>query len=135
MGDIQWNDNLKLGNETVDAQHRKLFELASELVSCLDGKCDLPMLYKALDFLIDYTVQHFNEEEALQIMYKYPDYNNHKKLHEDFRIGVGELIGNFRKSGSMAALSASIRLFIVDWLVHHIQIEDQKLGAYMRSKK
>ena len=37
-----------------------------------------------IEELKDYTVYHFNTEEELFIKYKYPEYDEHKKEHDDF---------------------------------------------------
>jgi len=128
---IAWSDEYKLGNALVDDQHRRLFELLSELVeACITGS-DLEKLQATLSFLVDYTINHFNDEEALQLQYGYPDYIRHKQLHEDFKGTVGELVKQFQESGSSEELSSNVNKVIVKWLVSHIQREDKRIGLYI----
>jgi hemerythrin len=129
---IAWNDDYKLGNEQVDAQHYRLFQLLSNLIgSCMDGT-DIEKLRETLDFLVNYTVQHFNDEEALQIRYNFPDYDRHKQLHEAFKETVGMLVQKFIDSGSSAELSIDISKIVAQWLINHIKREDLKIGYHIR---
>jgi len=137
MGEIKhgiaWSDDYKLGNEKVDEQHRRLFELVSELVaSCMEGH-SAEKLRETLGFLIDYTIRHFNDEEALQLQFDYPDFGRHRELHEDFKKQVDGLVRSFRKSGCTEELSNNLNKIVVRWLVTHIQNEDKKIGDHIRS--
>ena len=132
---IAWNDIYKLGNEQVDLQHKKLFELVNDLIaSCTNGS-DLAKLSDTLNFLVNYTIRHFHYEEELQLRHNYPEYDSHKKLHEEFKKTVGELVARFHENGSSARLSADINKVVIRWLISHIQREDKKIGAFIRSKQ
>lgn len=129
---IAWDDRFKLGQEEVDAQHKRLFELVSELVSqCMEG-INAEKLKETLDFLVSYTVQHFYDEESLQVRYNFPEYKEHKQKHEDFKNVVGELAGRFIESGSSEDLSNDVNKVVVRWLVNHIQRDDKKIGEHIR---
>ena len=132
MQGIVWDERLKLDNEKVDSQHKRLFELLSELVKqCTDG-CNVEKLRETLDFLSDYTVQHFYDEESLQIQYNFPGYTRHKQLHEDFKKVVGDLVQRFAESGSSKELSDDVNKIVVRWLISHIQQEDKKIGKHIQ---
>ena len=129
---IAWSDKYKLGNAQVDSQHRRLFELVSELVTyCMDGT-DTGKLKDTLDFLVYYTIRHFDDEEALQLQYNYPEYSRHKQLHEDFKVTVGELVQRFEQNGSSTELSNDVNKIIVRWLINHIQHEDMKIALHIQ---
>jgi hemerythrin len=136
MGDIQyglaWQDSYRLGDKKVDAQHRQLFELLSELIkSCMDDSV-AKKLHVTLEFLVDYTVKHFYDEESLQVQTNYPDYRRHKQLHEDFKVTVGEIVEKFDRDGSSEELSNDLNKIVAQWLVKHITVEDKKIGEYLR---
>jgi len=132
---IAWSEIYALGEPNVDMQHKMLFEQLSSLIDSCEGGTQLEKVKDALDFLVGYTVRHFNDEEALQISCGYPEYENHKKLHEDFKVTVGELVGTFKESGSTAELSSALHRVVVKWLITHIQGEDKKIGAFLEEKK
>ena len=128
---IVWSKDYELGNEFVDSQHKRLFELVSNVgQSCAEGG-DNSALSETLDFLLQYTVQHFSDEEALQLQYNYPDFENHKKLHEEFEATVKEKVEEFKASGSTKDLSETVSDFIIAWLVNHILKEDMKIKEYI----
>jgi len=129
---IAWDDRLKLGHRQVDEQHKRLFGMLNELVDqCADGT-NVEKLKETLDFLVNYTVSHFYDEEALQVEYNFPEYTRHKQLHDDFKVTVGELVQRFAENGSSGALSNDVNKIVVRWLVGHIQMEDKKIGQHIR---
>ena len=132
---IAWDVTLKTGNERIDSQHRRLFELMSELVSSSMDGSSAEKLGQTLNFLVDYTIRHFSDEEALQLEYKYPDYNRHKQLHDNFKAKVGELVGKYDAGGSSEELVSNVNSIVVKWLVTHIQNEDKKIGAHILAAK
>ena len=129
---IAWSKDYELGNDFVDSQHKRLFELVGNIgKSCLEGE-DINTISETLDFLLQYTVQHFSDEEALQIKYNFPEYNYHKKLHENFEATVIGKVSEFKEKGSTKDLSDTINEFVIEWLVNHILKEDMKIGAYIK---
>jgi len=130
---IAWNDSYILGDDKVDEQHRQLFSLLSGLVaSCMDGS-GAEKLQETLDFLVGYTVQHFNDEEAWQIEHDFPDYLRHKQKHEDFKVTVLGLVAKFKENGSSEELSMDVNKIVVRWLIQHINGEDRKIAEHIRS--
>jgi len=130
---IAWSKDYELGNDFVDSQHKRLFELVGNIgKSCFEGG-DINTLCETLDFLLQYTVQHFHDEEALQIKYNFPEYEYHKKLHEDFEAAVIEKVVEFKEKGSTKDLSDTVNEFVITWLVNHILKEDMKIKEYINA--
>jgi len=130
-----WDDSYLLGSELVDTQHHQLFDLVNSLVvSCISGS-NKEKLKDTLDFLVNYTVQHFNDEEALQIDCNYPEYEQHKQLHEDFKLIVVGLVQRFNESGSSSKLCDDVKSIVIKWLVNHILTEDKKIGVHLEKNK
>ena len=130
---VAWQPSYSLGDDRVDAQHRQLFDLLNELVAaCQDGS-DVEKVKETLDFLVEYTVKHFYDEEALQVKYNFPEYRAHKQIHEDFKVTVGEIVRKYEAEGSSAELSGDLSKVVARWLVNHITREDKKIGSYLRS--
>ena len=130
---IAWNDSYLLGNEQIDRQHKKLFEMVNDLVnSCQEGTHPMK-LQVILEFLVNYTVRHFHFEEELQLQYGYPEYKSHKKLHEDFKKAIREFAVKLEKNGPSDELCNEFNVIVVRWLVNHIQREDKKIGLHIQS--
>ena len=129
---IAWSEEYELGNNFVDSQHKKLFELVGNIGKyCFEGR-DVDTLSETLDFLLQYTVQHFNDEESLQQKYNFPEYEYHKKLHEEFEATVIEKAAEFKEKGSTEDLSETVNDFVITWLVNHILKEDMKIKEYIK---
>jgi hemerythrin-like metal-binding protein len=130
---LAWRAELETGNQVIDTQHKELFKLTSDLVdACAKGQKPAA-LEEALSFLTSYTIKHFTDEEALQLEYHYPAYEDHKKLHDDFKKTVAALIAEYKEKGSSLDLSDKVYSVIVRWLIQHITGEDSKIAAYIRA--
>ena len=130
---IAWDEDLLTGNALVDMQHQKIFERLSDIVqSCEDGS-DIANLEDTLEFLVNHTIRHFADEEALLLEYGYPDFESHKNMHSEFKESVDSFVQRFKESGSSAELSGDVNRVVVRWLVNHIQNDDKKISEYIRA--
>jgi len=126
-----WDKSLETGNLIIDEQHKSLINAINELLdACSQGKGRVEV-QKTLNFLSDYVIKHFNDEEKLQLKSKYPDYTAHKKLHEDFKRDVAEIVSEFEKGGATIPLVAKVNRSIGDWLIRHIKTMDKKVAQHI----
>jgi hemerythrin len=122
------------GHELIDGQHRQLFDSLNSLIeACEKGKGQDELL-KNLDFLNEYTIKHFFDEEQLQRAGKYPDCENHKKLHDAFKTTVREFRVKMIMEGVSTDLALNVQKVIGDWLVTHIKGQDIKVGAHLKAQ-
>jgi hemerythrin len=129
-----WNESLAVGQETIDGQHKQLFAAINDLIRiCSKGEFSREELKKSLDFLNDYTIKHFFDEEQIQLKYKYPDYENHKQLHESCKKALHELMVEWIMKGSSGTLFEGLKVKVADWLVNHIKTQDTRIGAHIKS--
>jgi hemerythrin len=129
---LEWSQELETGNETVDAQHKMLFSYVNDVIGVCENDDEADKIQETLAFLIHYTVQHFQDEEALQLECGYPEYEWYKWLHEDFKEKATALAQRFTQSGSSAELCNDVKEVVVSWLMNHIRGEDKKIGEYIR---
>ena len=129
---IAWSEEYELGNDFVDSQHKRLFELVNNIGKTCNEGGDIDTLGETLDFLLQYTVQHFNDEESLQVKYNFPEYEYHKKLHKEFEDTISEKVSEFKEKGSTNDLLDTVNMFVIEWLVNHILKEDMKIGEYIK---
>ena len=129
-GGIAWSSRLETGNEAIDEQHKQLFKLTSDLVEA--SASNSGTLEETLSFLVAYTIKHFADEEALQVKYNFPLYEQHKELHDKFKETVGVLVQQYKESSSSSELNAKVNSIVVKWLIQHIQREDSKIAAHIR---
>ncbi|MDR2136132.1 MAG: hemerythrin family protein [Treponema sp.] len=129
-----WDKSLEVGNQMIDEQHKQLIDALNSFLNARTGQKSNSELKKSLDFLNDYTIKHFYEEERLQKKYEYPDYENHKKLHEGLKKVVRELQTQLIMKGPSDALFDDVQIKVGDWLIAHIKSQDVKIGAHLKSK-
>jgi hemerythrin len=131
--EYQWDSTLETGYEKVDKQHKQLVVAVNNLMEAnAKGKGDAAVL-ETLDFLTGYAIKHFADEEHLQIDYNYPDYLNHKRLHDEFKIVVGELNKRVSKEGPTKELIDTVSSAVGSWLLNHIKGDDFRMAAFIKA--
>lgn len=129
-----WKDSLLVGVPLIDEQHRKLVNAIDELMdACMKGE-GRDAIGKTLNFVADYTKEHFSDEEKLQAQYAYPGMAAHKQIHTQFISNVSALVNDFNQNGPNVALTGKINKTLIDWLIRHIGTEDKKIGLHIQSK-
>lgn len=131
----QFTPDLLTGNATIDTQHRQLIQAINDLLTaCSTGK-GRAELSTTTKFLADYTARHFADEEQLQRQSGYPDYQNHKKYHEGFKVTVAGLMKKLNEEGPTIPLVGEVNSAVAGWLINHIKREDTKVAAHIHSKE
>jgi len=101
---LEWHDNLSVGIEKIDDQHKSMFDKLNEFFSsCGEGKCQEEVV-NVLNFLDSYVAEHFYDEEQLQKKYNYSDYEQHKTEHDNLIQGVKTLKAGIDKEFSRSEL-------------------------------
>lgn len=132
---FSWNQKLETGNAMIDQQHKQLIIAINNLLqACSSGK-GREEITRTMKFLYDYTAKHFSDEEKLQVQYRYPDYTNHKRYHEEFKKVVRDLATRLQAEGPSIALVGKVNTSIGGWLLNHIQKEDVKVAAHIKSQQ
>jgi hemerythrin-like metal-binding protein len=132
MAYMEWTPALEVGFAKIDEDHRELIEVLNQLHADLDQGKDRAELAKVLNFLRDYTVGHFQTEEALMIRYGYPGAAAHFAAHAELVLKVCDFIVEFR--AGRVALTEALTEFLGTWLAEHILGRDRELGAYLRAR-
>lgn len=131
MAFFKWEDKYLVGFETIDNQHKHLVDILNELYDGLVNGTTNDIIETTLDSLVDYTIYHFNGEEALFKKNNYPDYLAHKKMHDDLTGQVLEIQKNVKSKS--ATLTYEMMDFLRDWLMQHTLSSDQDYAKYFRN--
>ena len=132
---LSWSDELTTGNEEIDEQHKTIFNITNIFIDAYLKNEGKEILGDMLVFLIGYAVDHFVYEEKLMLETNYPNYERHKKSHEDFKIGINELKDEFDSCGASDDLAKNLSGTVIRWLVTHIQHEDFKIAKHIRKEQ
>ena len=89
---------------------------------------------QCIDFLQQYTNEHFHTEERFLAESRYPGLEDHKELHQTFQANVAK--ANRAVQTRLAAEQSVklIRSMVVRWYVDHIKGTDKEYAAYLRDK-
>ncbi|HWR62333.1 MAG TPA: hemerythrin family protein [Clostridia bacterium] len=131
---ITWKDDLSIGVPQIDNQHKELIKRIDGLFEACNKGQGKAEVMKVTDYLGQYVVTHFSDEEALQKKYGYPDYNNHKQLHTQFIKDFETLKDSMDRDGVSPALVIKLNKLLIDWLLNHIKKADRALGDYIKNK-
>lgn len=128
----EWSSDLESGHAVIDGQHKALFAAVNRFAEAFQqGKGD-DEIEKTLVFLIEYSEQHFHDEEEIQKQYAFPGYARHRRDHLDFKKKVQGFVERYKTEGSSTALLKEIHTAVGDWLLHHIRSDDFVLAAFLR---
>jgi hemerythrin-like metal-binding protein len=128
---FQWSDDLSVGVNMIDSQHKKLIALINKLSDSAKGKGEIDP-YEVFAELSDYVSTHFSDEEALMIDNNYAGYDSHVKEHNEF---TQEML-RFRQlldSGDIL-VNDQILTFLKGWLFNHIMKIDKQLSSLKKAK-
>ncbi|MCD4690971.1 bacteriohemerythrin [bacterium] len=132
MSSIVWNDNLSVGIDLIDEQHKSLISKIAELDEALRTGQGPAEIVRILGFLMDYTVFHFGTEERNMKAHSYPAIDGHLVKHEEFKATLANLSDDFREEGATQALADAIDTLLMNWFVKHIKDVDHKFGEFLR---
>lgn len=124
-----WKDEYKVGIDKIDEQHHQLFDKIEQLLEIAksgDRRSNQKKCMEIIDFLVDYTVFHFNTEEELQRERKYVSYAQHVKIHTEFKNTVQAYKELLSKDFSSKTLKSFIGTMLA-WLVNHVCVCDRKI--------
>jgi hemerythrin len=121
--------------KTIDGQHKELINRINAVTSMGSKSAGKEETEKTLDMLGAYVVKHFNDEEALQILYGYPKYDIHHAQHQHFLSEYRKLKTEYTLNGPSVQFSLRLSKSIIDWITRHIKSSDSELGIYINQNK
>ena len=129
----KWDSTLESGYEKVDNQHRQLVAALNNLIEAsAGGKGDAAVL-TTIDFLTGYVIKHFADEEKLQVDYNFPDYLNHKRIHDNFKETVDTFVAKVKSEGPTETVIEEVSSAVGAWLLNHIKGDDFRMAAYVKA--
>jgi hemerythrin len=128
---FKWSNSLVTGIDEVDKQHKQLIETVNDLLEAVKKGEAKDKVDQTIKFLNEYVVKHFQTEEKVMIEHKYPDYENHKKIHDNFVKDFKDLV----KNKDELSFTFKLQVKVGEWLINHIHNIDKKMAKYIREQK
>lgn len=122
MALMEWKDELSVGSEEIDEQHRNLVELLNRLHEAVNEGKSKEALSDLLSELIESAEAHFQKEEAYMQDFDYSGYSEHKRDHDNFVEEVTDFQAKF-ETGEIL-FSVEVMEFLRDWFAAHIKSRD-----------
>ncbi len=149
MGTLSFDDELRTGHAVIDEQHEALFQLAQRVIDKL-GTCSLDShtipspepdsceervedaLADAVYGLVDYTTEHFSDEETVMREAGYPSAPIHSALHAELAERVTAYMVRLMDGDEVCA--AELVDFLIEWLTAHIMTSDREFTAWLSAQ-
>jgi len=128
---IEWSDDLSVGFEEIDEQHKILIRLVNKMHEAIHKRKGSDVVEEILGELATYTKTHFVVEESLMRILGYPDYEDHKVAHDDLLEQVIEL--KEKVATGQTTVSFQLMHFLKNWLTQHIMVEDAKYTNFFHA--
>jgi len=128
---LTWDCSLDIGIDNIDNQHKELFNCLEQLLTSIEEEKSNDEIIKTLNFLEEYVVKHFNDEEEIQSKTNYPLLDIQRIQHEKFKSDLKEFRRVFEIHGASTVLALNIQKGLVDWLRNHIMNLDKDLGDFL----
>ena len=121
MSKFVWTEQLNIGIDVIDQQHRRIVEYINQLDDARTNGLSQDEIIWLMNELVDYTISHFGFEESLQEDAKYPFINAHKKVHELFTKRIAEYQIKAERGEDV---TKALNSLLVTWLFNHIKRDD-----------
>jgi hemerythrin len=125
---LVWTPDLNTGIDVIDSQHQRIVEYINQVHDARMARGKV-RVGEIVDTLVQYTVSHFEFEEALMQDAGYKYTRPHKKVHELFVRRVADFQQRIRAGEDVAE---DLLDLLHRWLFSHIRNED---AAYATAVK
>ena len=122
---LEWKDEYRIGNESIDGEHEKLFALANEVFRINNPLMSAGRIREIVKELYEYMRQHFKNEEEHMEKISYSGIKIQKEGHEAI---INEMNGVLKSSSNFIQLENMLVEVMEEWLLTHILREDMKIG-------
>ncbi len=126
-----WSSRFETGIPIIDTQHKALFEAVNKLADSFKAGTSAAQVKASMDFLVKYTVEHFQTEEKYMREIDYPKLTSHMAEHAQL---VAKAQGLQAKLAEGKPVTVEVTTFLADWLKHHINEVDMGYVEFLKAK-
>jgi len=129
---LVWTENLRVGVEEFDEDHRGLISMVNELHRAVQSGESRRTLAAVLDRMEWHTRDHCRREEQFFVSTCYPDLEAHRQEHRQLVCRLADLRKRFEASADPHLAVETMEL-IFQWLTDHIHGTDRLYGPHLNS--
>ncbi len=126
-----WSSRFETGIPIIDTQHKALFEAVNKLADSFKAGTSAAQVKASMDFLVKYTVEHFQTEEKYMREIDYPKLTSHMAEHAQL---VAKAQALQAKLAEGKPVTVEVTTFLADWLKHHINEVDMGYVEFLKAK-
>lgn len=131
MSAIEWNEEMSVGINEFDADHRRIIAIINRLDVSLETGNDRKLIETTLAELSNYCLYHFFAEEDAMLRCDYTEYIDHKKEHLVFTEKIFQFLEDMHIGNE--TLARELLAFLWFWLQNHILITDKEYTRDLRT--
>ena len=131
---LQWTEDLSVGVEEIDNQHKELFDRINNLDSAMKQGRAKEEVVRLIEFLDKYVIIHFSAEEKYMTDYSYAGYALHKTKHDWFKKEFSDIRTKLDAGVITPDVIMLSNNLLITWFSNHIRSIDMMLGNFLKSK-
>lgn len=127
---LQWQERFCIGVESIDKAHQELFRIINKLHSIMgmENSNRKWTAVEALKYVRNYTLKHFEDEEAYMRSIGFKGYEAHKAIHTNMREKVIPHLEAHLAREDYSVQSIGFFLTVFEkWLTQHIVGHDRDI--------
>lgn len=129
MSFLAWNDELSIGDEAIDSQHKRMIRLIDSFLEAAKGEEKDAAVKQALKEVCDYTKIHFRDEEAFMEDIGFPQLDWHRQEHTKLQQQITDYALSYCLDAGVTA--QDMKVFLKIWLTEHILKADMRIGDFI----
>lgn len=126
---MEWKNEYSTGIEEIDDQHKQLLRIFSILQDVVKGNHGWSRIHYSMVEVINFARYHFQFEEAIMRLFGFPDIEKHRDDHQQIIVQAEMILSDSLEKHTRHDVAELLR----DWLVTHIQKDDQAFARYILS--
>jgi len=126
---IKWRDSFSVGVQKFDDEHKVLLDIINEMFIIVRDQKTVDHLTIEINKLIQYTQEHFTDEEEAMEKAGYPALDEHKSIHAKLLNDV--TVFKKRVDNGEKEATTNFYHFLRDWLLTHIIEEDMQYKPFL----
>ncbi len=131
---LEWTDDLKTGHDGIDEDHRQILDRIQAFQAAYHAGKGEETLVPLIQYLEGYIDQHFEEEERLMTVHRYPGLPFHRNVHEEFRESFSALSKRVRDEGAGVEVMTDLYFLLEQWFRVHISVFDMSMAKFLKTR-
>ncbi|CAK0747172.1 hypothetical protein WCLP8_1780018 [uncultured Gammaproteobacteria bacterium] len=127
---VAWTESLETGIPEIDGDHRHVIALANQIADCIE-RGDIGNIVRDTLDAWSFMAGHFDREEQLMLEMGYPNYETHKKEHEDI---FARMTVAFLTTPDDRKTFDEVAPVVLSWVTNHLGDAERVLAAFIRTR-